>query len=46
MACQRPGTEGAQGDLEAELAVGADKRRWQHLAERDAGREIFHKTEV
>ena len=36
----------AQGDLETELAVRADQRRGQHLAERDARREILRQPQV
>ena len=43
---ERAGAQGAQRDLEAELAVGADQRRWQHLAERDSARKILGKTQV
>ena len=46
VAGQRPGAVGAQGDLEAELAVRADQRRGQDLAERDAGGQIFREAEM
>ena len=41
-----PGAVGAEGDLETELAVRADERRGQDLAEGDAVRQIFREAEM
>ena len=41
-----PGLRTAQGDLEPELAVGADERGGEHLADGDAERSIFREPVV
>ena len=46
MAGEGAGAVGAQGDLETELAVRADERRGQHLAEGDPVRKVFREAEV
>ena len=46
VAGERASAVGAQGDLEAELAVRADERRGQDFAEGDALREIFREAEM
>lgn len=43
---QRAGPEGAEGDLKTELAVGADERRGENLAEGDAVGKIFCEPEM
>ena len=43
---EHPCRRGAEGDLEAELAVGADERRGDGVAQRDAFREVFLQAEV
>lgn len=46
VASQRPGARGAEDDLEPVLAVGANQRRRQHLAKREARREILGQTQA
>ena len=43
---KRPRAVGAQGELEAELAVGTDEWRGQDFAEGDAVGEVFREAEV
>jgi hypothetical protein len=43
---QGAGFGGAEGDLEAELVVGADERAGQDFSERDAVGEVFLEADV